>query len=428
MLNRLRLGHLAAFAACVLSLTAQSWAAGPQVITMDGSYLEYARTRLAEKDVGLMPAYSKLIEDATALLKIEPEAVTRKTLIPPSGDRHDYMSLAPYWWPDPTQPDGLPYIQHDGKFNPSAKNGDSDSVRMQVMCLGTQNLSLAYYFSGDVVYAEKAADFIRTWFLDPKTRMNPNLHYGQAVMGRVEGRGTGLIDTRNFWMVMDAVPLIEPAGVLSAAEVTELRAWFKSFSVWMLTSDTGIEEYNAYNNHGTYYDMQVAGFSLFAGDTETAKLAVARALDLRIAAQISADGRQYAELERTTPFHYSAFNLDAMENLARYGEQVGVNVWSRRDKTRGLRNGINYLMPFAVKPESWPYKELGGKPETELALSVLLRAERAYGDGRYAQAAGQLPPTRFNTQEIIALSKLLGTPQPTTLNSIDRLIWPVMTK
>lgn len=394
-------------------------------ITMDQAYLNYARSLVAAQDPELMPAYERLLREAKLLLAIAPEAVTHKKLLPPSGDRHDYMSLAPYWWPDPARPDGLPYVRRDGHFNPSAKNDDSDSVRIQVMCLGTQSLSLAYFFTGDEVYARKAADFIRSWFLAPATRMNPNLRYGQAVMGVVDGRGIGLIDTRNLWMVIDAVALIAPAGQLDERELAGLRAWFGDFVRWMLTSDIGIEEFNAYNNHGSFYDMQVAAYSLFAGDEATAKRAVERATDLRIASQIAADGRQHAELERTTPFHYSAFNLDAMENIARYGEQLGVKVWQTRAEGRGIQRGLDYLASFAARPETWPYKELR-RAETELALSVLLRAERAYRDGRYAKVVAELPLTRFETQEYLGLNALLGTEPPDTQNVIDRLIWPQM--
>ncbi|HSD38061.1 MAG TPA: alginate lyase family protein [Rhodocyclaceae bacterium] len=415
-----------AAAALIGSLCASpAMAAAPAVITMDGAYLELAKQRIAANEPTLGPAYAKLLQDANAALGMQPEAVTRKKITPPSGDKHDYLSLAPYWWPDPGQPDGLPYMQRDGEFNPSSKNSDTDSVRMQLMCLGTQTLSLAYYFTGEQKYAKKGADFIRAWFLDPATRMNPNLNFGQAVMGRTNGRGIGLIDTRNMWMVIDAVQILQASGELSAKEVADMKQWFKDFSSWMLNSDLGIEEFIAHNNHGTFYDMQVANYALFAGDTALAKRTVQRGVDLRIAGQISIEGKQYAELERTTPFHYAAFNLDAMTHIARYGEQLKVNVWTARDKTRGLRNGINYMMPFALNPKSWPYKELNGEAETELMLPVLLRAERAYGGGQYASAVRALPVTTLNTQEIIAYAKTLNTPAPTTLNSIDRLIWPV---
>lgn len=400
-------------------------AAAQKPITLDAEALKLAKSHVEARDPLLLPAYAKLIEHADALLATQPESVTYKRLIPPSRDKHDYLSLAPYWWPDPASADGLPYIQRDGEFNPSSKNSDTDSVRMQIMCLGTQNLSIAYFFTADRRYAEKAADYIRTWFLDPATRMNPNLNFGQAVMGRVNGRGIGLIDTRNLWMVIDAVALIEPAGALSSQEIEALRSWFRQFTDWMLNSALGIEEFNAFNNHGTFYDMQVANYALFSGERALAKRAVERGVDLRIASQVSIEGKQYAELERTTPFHYSAFNLEAMTSIARYGEQLGVDVWKKREKTRGIRKAIDYLAPFAVKPETWPWRELSGHPESELALNVLLRAERAYGGSGYARAAAALPVSSFDTQEYIALGKLLGTEAPTTVNVIDRLLWPV---
>jgi hypothetical protein len=399
--------------------------AGPAVITMDGRYLALTKSRLAERPPAIMPAYEKLLQDADALLKIEAETVTCKKIVPPSGDKHDYMSLAPYWWPNPDTPDGLPYVQRDGEFNPSSKNGDTDSVRMQTMCMGIQCSSLAYYFTGDAKYAAKTAEFIRTWFITPETRMNPNLRFGQAVMGRFDGRGIGLIDTRNLWMVTDAVQLLEGSGALSAAEVTSMKNWMRDFTHWMLTSDIGIDECNEHNNHGTFYDMQIANYALFSGDIATAKRAVQRALELRIRAQISVEGKQYAELERTTPFHYSAFNLDAMMNIARYGEQVGVDIWKVREKGRGLRNALNYLMPFALEPASWPYKELRGHAETELAMPLLLKAARAYDERSYGEAVARLEERPLVAQEYLALYRAIDLPHPTTANSVERLVWPL---
>jgi hypothetical protein len=398
--------------------------AKPAVITMDGAYLELAKQRIAAGDASLTAAYTKLMEDATALLDQPGECVTNKTIMPSSQDKHDYLSLAPYWWPDPEKADGLPFIQRDGEFNPSSKNGNSDSVRMQFLCMSCQSLSLAYYFSDDMRFANQAADYIRKWFLAPETCMNPNLNFGQAVMGRVSGRGTGLIDPRNFWMVIDAALLIAPSGALSTAELDALRAWFGAFTDWMLNSDIGIEEYNAHNNHGTFYDMQVACYALFAGDLKTSASAVTRARDLRIQAQICADGSMPAELERPTPSHYVAFNLDAMTNIARYGEQVGVKVWDVKEKTRGLRNGINFMSKFIADPTSWPYKELR-RIECEVALAFLLKAERAYGGGAYGALAAGLAEHELESQEYIALYKAIQHPYPTTRNCVDLLMWPV---
>lgn len=399
-------------------------AAALEPITMDSAYLAIAKARAAAGDASVAPALHKLLQDADALLLRPSEAVTNKTMTPPSGDKHDYLSLAPYWWPDPSKPGGLPYKQRDGEFNPSAKNGATDSVRMQYMCHGVEKLALAYYFTGKSEYARKAAEAIRSWFLEPATRMQPSLKYGQAVMGKVEGRGTGLIDTRNLWMVADAVALIGPSGSLSEAETQGVQRWFGDFAQWMQVSKLGMDENGAANNHGMYYDMQLADFYLFAGERAKAKAAVQNALATRIVAQVEPDGSQPRELARTTPFHYSAFNLDAMTTLARYGEQVGVDIWHAQEGARGMRHAIDYMVPFAVKPSTWPHKELRSV-ETELMLPILLRAERAYGTGAYARAAAALPLSQIKTVDIDAAIGPLGTAAPNTADTVDRLLWPV---
>src|SRR5690348_13803992 len=46
-----------------------------------------------------------------------PFSVMQKSSAPPSGDKHDYMSLAPYFWPNPNTADHLPYIRRDGERN-----------------------------------------------------------------------------------------------------------------------------------------------------------------------------------------------------------------------------------------------------------------------------------------------------------------------
>src|ERR1044072_5271844 len=60
----------------------------------------------------------KLERDARKALVSGPFSITSKATTPPSGDKHDYMSQAPYFWPDPQRPNGLPYIRRDGDRNP----------------------------------------------------------------------------------------------------------------------------------------------------------------------------------------------------------------------------------------------------------------------------------------------------------------------
>jgi hypothetical protein len=290
------------------------------------------------------------------------------------------------------------------------------------------DLSLAYFFTGDQRYADKTAQIIRTWFLDAKTRMNPNLRYGQAIPGVVDGRGIGLIDSRNLWMVIDAIALIAPSAALGAQEVQDLRKWFADYVDWMMTSDTGHEEDVWYNNHGMFYDAQVINYLLFVGDIPRAARVVFDAQIKRIASQVARDGRMHAELDRTRPFHYSAFNLEALMRIARYGEQVNVpsmtlksddpkcvhpqfrcaiDVWNFQIDDRSTKAAIDFMAAATANPESWTHATseesvLNLKP----MIQVLLMAERAYKTGAYAKVVAALP-------------------DDTRRSSLHVLLWPV---
>src|SRR6187399_3223519 len=67
--------------------------------TLDLKVLEKNRSAIANNDPAISEAYKMLIKDAGKAMQFEPVSVMEKTNLPPSGDKHDYMSLAPYFWP-----------------------------------------------------------------------------------------------------------------------------------------------------------------------------------------------------------------------------------------------------------------------------------------------------------------------------------------
>jgi hypothetical protein len=249
----------------------------PVVFALNAQSLEKNKKRVAAKDPSVMAAYKVLIKDADKALQFGPVSVMEKKNDPPSGDKHDYMSLAPYFWPDPNKPGGLPYIRKDGETNPEVK-AYKDKEYQPLLCSNVQTLALAYYFSGEKVYAQHAAKLLQVWFLDTATRMNPNLNFGQAIKGVNTGRAAGLIDTRHYVKVIDAIGLLQDSKYWTVNDQKGMQKWFADFLEWMQTSKNGKDEMKAENNHGAWYDAQRLSMALFTENKELAKKIVLNAV------------------------------------------------------------------------------------------------------------------------------------------------------
>jgi hypothetical protein len=361
-----------------------------RVFLLDGQQLEAVRQRLRDGDKSLSAPLARLERDAQKALGEGPFSVVNKGVTPLSGDKHDYMSQAPYFWPDPKSPNGLPYIRRDGERNPEI-NKITDHRSLDDVENSVETLALAYYFKGDEAYAAKASQLLRAFFLDPTTRMNPNLEYAQFIPGVNTGRGIGLIETRGLTRVVDAIGLLAGSKALSATDERGLREWFGKFLQWMLDSKNGREEAAAKNNHGTYYDVQVVSFALFVDQHALAVEVLKAARQKRIAAQIEPDGRQNLELARTKAWGYSNGNLDGLMQLATLGERVGVDLWNfQTTDGRSIRKALDFLIPIALGDRKWQYQELDGvKPESLFPL--MRRAARAYQDKQYQASMSKVP-------------------------------------
>lgn len=297
--------------------------------------------------------------DARKVLTAGPFTIVNKQVTPPSGDKHDYMSQAPYWWPDPKSPNGLPYIRRDGERNPEIDKITDHRV-MEQMEHAVETLAHAYEYTGKEKYAAKAVELLSVFFILPETRMNPNLEFGQGIPGINTGRGIGLIETRGLTRVVAAIGLLKGSKALTQDVLVQLKKWFSEFLTWMQESKHGRDEAAAKNNHGTFYDVQVVSFALFLNHKDLAKRVLLDARSKRIASQIAPDGRQPLELERTRSWSYSVFNLEGLMSLARLGENAGVDLWHYRTPDgRSIRNALDFLVPFARGEKKWTYQQLG---------------------------------------------------------------------
>jgi hypothetical protein len=367
----------------------------PRVFILDPHVLQQHRSDPALAEAARVAADKVMTQG--------PYSVLDKSRTPPSGSKHDYLSQAPYWWPDPAKPNGLPYIRKDGQRNPEI-NGITDHSEMDRVNTDSQTLALAWYLTGKEEYAARAALLVRTWFLDPKTRMNPNQNFGQYIPGINDGRGTGIIETRGLTSAVDAAGLLAGSKSWTAADQKGLEQWFADFAQWLRESSNGKDEAKAANNHGTFYDLQVADFLLFSRQDALGKQVLTESRDKRIAAQIEPDGRQPLETDRTRGISYSVMNLNGLELLATLGERVGVDFWGYQTADgRSIRKALDWVLPYSTGEKKWLYEQIEAYNPSDLA-PALLRAALHYPSAGYRQRVNPKDVTRDIPSRLLGLA------------------------
>jgi hypothetical protein len=316
-----------------------------------------------------------------------------KTSLPPSGVLHDYWIPAAYWWPNPDTADGLPYIRRDGQrvpgttlFEPGSEQYDRS--RAQLLFNDTTVLALAWRAFQHAEYAEHAAILIRTWFLQPETRMTPHLQYAEIRPGHEHEQGTGIIGFKDLYFFLDAVRLVVRSGHLSQAEEHGFRQWLLGYAEWLDTSDQGKRAQQRFNNHGTMYDLQRGCIAAYLDDAWTLR-SILRRSRRRLITQLTADGAQPLELSRVDDRHYCAFNLQGLTALARLAASVGNDFWSfSAPDGRGIGLALSWFIRSA-SDETWP--QASARRFEMDRLGPLLADYRAHFTAEFGRAPPKTP-------------------------------------
>lgn len=323
-----------------------------------------AATALLAGPAFALPPWLLTPENLDTLARRSPAALTAplttvvegETL--PGGDPHDYVSYARYWWPDPDKPGGLPFIRRDGQHN-REQVARGDRHRIDHLTGAVVPLAAAWSLHRDEAAARRAGDWLRAWFIAPDTRMNPNIEYGQVQPGRNGNRGnpTGLLDTRDFARIVDALRLLDGSPALDAGETAVLRAWFNAYLDWFTTAEIAVAERTAVNNHGSWYFAQAIPFARYLARDDLARTLCEESRAL-IAHQIRADGSQPDEIERVDGLGYSRFNLEAQFQVVRLAAGIGVDLWNyTAPNGASLRRALDFLRPYNAAPSSWPHSQ-----------------------------------------------------------------------
>ena len=354
----------------VLTLALTFSAMAGQQFMFSGADIQRVKVAIQSGDRSFDTALDALRKDAEKALDAGPFSVTFDEFMPPSGNPHDYVSMAKYWWPDPDNPDG-PWIRKDGVTNPLADAGDKAARRG--LYQSVEALGVAYHFFGDERYAARAAELIRTWFIDSETRMNPHMQYGQYVPGRDEGRPYGIIETRPFVWILDAVHLMQGSEAWTDDDHAALQGWFSDYLDWLLTSEWGKREANNGNNHETACNLQMAAYALFADRPQVAA-AIFEKFKTQNILQIEPDGSMPREIARTKGLHYSNMNLGLMLHIAELAASRGTDLHSfETGDGRSMKQAFEFLKPYFANPDEWPHQQIEDSDPDYDGLFYILR-------------------------------------------------------
>lgn len=330
------------------------------------------------------------IARAKAFLYSPPITVTDAYSERSAGGIHDFYTEGDYLWPNPKDPKG-PYIRKDGKTNP--ENFTAHRIAMIRLSEIVATLTSAWLITEEEIYAKKAQEHLVAWFVKEETKMNPNMLYAQAIFGKVTGRGIGLIDACHLVEVVQSVRLLSEKGGLTQEVEPEIKKWFGEFLEWMTTHEYGISEMNWKNNHGTCWAVTAASMAVLTENKEIIELCTQRFKEVLLPNQMAENGSFPLELERSKPYGYSLFNIDAFCNLAQVLSTAEENLFEyKTEDGKSIKKGLEFIFPYMIDKSKWPYaKDVFIWNEWPVSQSSLLFAGIAYDEEKYIDTYLSLP-------------------------------------
>ncbi|ANH81681.1 hypothetical protein A8C56_12425 [Niabella ginsenosidivorans] len=360
----------------------------PNCVTFSYNDLLAIRKSINARKSEYLPSYKHLLANADRLLKTKPEKVTDGDL-PPTGDVHDYYTIGKFSWRNPNTPNGMPYIRGDGKYNEEAFGDRFDLSRFDKTVSNINTLALAWFYSGNEKYASKARELLRIWFIDPETRMNPNMKCASALPGVYDGMALGIIFTVSLIEMTDHVQLLRLSKSWDNSSDNDLRKWFADYNAWLKTSDFGKEEKAGKNNHGTWYSAQIISYSLFSGTSDD----IDKEFDLakeKLSSQVMPNGDLPLETKRVEGFHYFIYGLKAFNVLANGLQKFGYDLWAYQTPDhKTLALPYKFIIPYITGEKAWT---TGGVIEVKATEQILMlkQASEKYDLPEIKKAIGHL--------------------------------------
>ncbi|KAI9273716.1 alginate lyase-domain-containing protein [Sporodiniella umbellata] len=292
-----------------------------------------------------------LLKLSNESLKSGPFSITFGKATPhiaPTGNVKDFLSYAPYWWPENPSDPHTKYVRRDGKRNPDAAVV-KDQYQLESLAENLLYLCLGYHFFKNERYASHATLLLDTFFVNEVTGMNSHLTYAQIVRGsqntKVMGRGEGIISARALCRVVNVLPLLDNFCGYQTIRA-QIVHWFFCYSKWLQQSPVAKMALKAKNNIHTWYIAHLVSVERFLDPSSMSLVACIKDFfGHSLPAQIdSSTGNQPLEAKRARPFHYLVFNMQAILYIAEVARSIGLNMYCFKQDL--LHSAIKYICEF----------------------------------------------------------------------------------
>ncbi|CAO3593113.1 unnamed protein product [Absidia cylindrospora] len=256
------------------------------------------------------------------------------------------------------------------------------SEQLMFLCLG-------YQIYKNENYANHAIYLLDMFLVNPSTKMNPHVNYGQVIRGTNNpgglGRAEGIISTRVLARVANVIPVLY--GCAGYARISDaITSWFQQYGNWLLTSEIGREEAATKNNHASWYMVQlimvISTFGLPSTPSSTPLPAplqdlTCHFLQTTLPQQINMEtGDQPLESARTRPFHYLVFNLQALHYITEWSCHYQ-QIFGYQDDM--LEKAVSYLASYDTDAKNEDPTE-AVRCVQQMRLRFIHKAERGEGD------------------------------------------------
>lgn len=274
-------------------------------------------------------------------------------------DNNDFISYHGYMWPNPNTKNGMPYILIDGKRNRYSEK-ISDRIMLEGLSHDIINLGVAYFYTQDEKYVKWATSLLDCFFVNAKTRMNPNFDFSQVTPGKRETGGS-IMEAVMFIDVIEGIELMKSSSNFPKTLKGNLNNWFNDFLDWIETSPKGMVNALHTNNRGTYYTLLKCDIALFLDNQKLAAKIFKSEAYKRITDQISSKGEMKSELKRATPLGYLKYNLKAFKQLDNIGNKLGFDLYNYSGpKGESLKKAFEWLDRYKTGQSSWNYSSESG--------------------------------------------------------------------